>query len=44
MTAAGHAIEYASSVRLWLDSACIWLARFPLSIIQLTPRQSRSHG
>src|SRR6266508_5240095 len=38
MTAAGHAIEYASTVRVWLESARIWLARFPLSIIQLAMR------
>src|SRR6266540_3338028 len=38
MTAAGHAIEYASTVRVWFDSAHIWLARFPLSIIQLAMR------
>jgi putative oxidoreductase len=38
MTATGHAIEYASSVGLWLDSARIWLARFPLSVIQLAMR------
>jgi putative oxidoreductase len=38
MTAAGHAIQYASTVRVWFDSARIRLARFPLSIIQLAMR------
>src|SRR6266508_785327 len=35
MTAAGHAIEHASTARVWLDGGRIWLARFPLSVIQL---------
>jgi putative oxidoreductase len=38
MSAASHASEYASSVRVWLDIARAWLARFPLSIIQLAMR------
>jgi putative oxidoreductase len=38
MSAAGHANEYVSTVRVWFDSARIWLARFPLSIIQLAMR------
>lgn len=38
MTTTGHAIEYASTVRVWLDSARIGLARFPLSVIQLAMR------
>jgi len=38
MTAAGHEAEHASTVRIWFDSARIWLARFPLSIIQLAMR------
>lgn len=38
MTAAGHAIDYASMVRFWLDFGRKWLARFPLSIIQLAMR------
>jgi putative oxidoreductase len=38
MSAAGHAVEYVSTVRSWFDSARIWLARFPLSIIQLAMR------
>lgn len=38
MTAAGHAIEYASTIRVWFESARGWLARFPLSIIQLAMR------
>jgi putative oxidoreductase len=38
MSAAGHANEYVSTVRVWSDSARIWLARFPLSIIQLAMR------
>jgi hypothetical protein len=33
MSAAGHAAEHASTARVWLDGARIWLARFPLSII-----------
>ncbi len=38
MSAAGHAAEYASTVRVWLDGARIWLARFPLCSIQLAMR------
>jgi hypothetical protein len=38
MTAAGHTVEYASIVRVWFDSARTWVARFPLSIIQLAMR------
>jgi putative oxidoreductase len=38
MTAAGHATQFALSVRIWFDSVRIWLARFPLSIIQLAMR------
>jgi putative oxidoreductase len=38
VTAAGHAIEYASTVRAWFETARRWLARFPLSIIQLAMR------
>jgi putative oxidoreductase len=38
MSVAGHANEYVSAVRVWFDSARIWLARFPLSIIQLAMR------
>jgi putative oxidoreductase len=38
MSAAGHANEYVSNLRVWFDSARIWLARFPLSIIQLAMR------
>jgi putative oxidoreductase len=38
MSAAGHANEYVSTVRVWFDSARIWLARFPLCIIQLAMR------
>jgi putative oxidoreductase len=38
MSAARHANEYVSTVRVWFDSARIWLARFPLSIIQLAMR------
>jgi putative oxidoreductase len=38
VTTTGHSIEYASTVRAWLDSARIGLARFPLSVIQLAMR------
>jgi putative oxidoreductase len=38
VTAAGHAIEYASTARVWFESARRWFARFPLSIIQLAMR------
>ena len=38
MSAAGHANEYVSTVRVWFHSARKWLARFPLSIIQLAMR------
>jgi len=38
MSAAGHAAEHASTARVWLHGARIWLARFPLCIIQLGMR------
>jgi len=38
VSAAGHAAEHASAARGWLDGARVWLARFPLSIIQLAMR------
>ena len=38
MSAAGHVAKHASTARVWLDGARIWLARFPLSIIQLAMR------
>lgn len=38
MTAAGHEIEYPSTARVWFDASRIWIARFPLSIIQLAMR------
>jgi putative oxidoreductase len=38
MTAVGHATGYASIVPRWFESAHIWLARFPLSLIQLAMR------
>jgi putative oxidoreductase len=38
MTAVGHAIEYASIVRRWFESGRVWLARFPLCLIQLGMR------
>jgi putative oxidoreductase len=38
MTVVSHAIGNASTMRVWLDGARIWLARFPLSIIQLAMR------
>jgi len=38
MTASGHVLEHASAVRIWFNSARIWLARFPLSVIQLAMR------
>ena len=38
MSAAGHAAEYASAARVWVNSARVWLARFPLSLIQLAMR------
>jgi len=38
MTVVSHAIGNASTMRIWRDGARIWLARFPLSIIQLAMR------
>ena len=38
MSAAGHAAEHASAARVWLNSARVWLARFPLCLIQLAMR------
>ena len=38
MSAASHAAEHASTARVWLHCARIWLARFPLCIIQLGMR------
>ena len=38
MSAVGHSIGYASIVRRWLESGRVWLARFPLCLIQLTMR------
>jgi putative oxidoreductase len=38
MIAATHTNEYTSTVRVWLVGARIWLARFPLSVIQLAMR------
>jgi putative oxidoreductase len=40
VTAAAHAAEHISTMRVWLDGARISLARFPLSIIQLAMRIS----
>jgi putative oxidoreductase len=38
VSAAGHAAEHASVARGWLNSARVWLARFPLCLIQLAMR------
>src|SRR6516165_2998029 len=38
VSAAGHAAEHASAARVWLNSARVWLARFPLCLIQLAMR------
>jgi putative oxidoreductase len=38
MSAAGHVAKHASTARVWLDGARMWLARFPLCIIQLAMR------
>jgi putative oxidoreductase len=38
VTAAGHAIEYASTAHVWFESMRRWLVRFPLSIIQVAMR------
>src|SRR5262249_54549917 len=34
-SAAGHAAEHASTARVWLNSARVWLARFPLCLLLL---------
>jgi putative oxidoreductase len=38
MNAIAHAIGYASIVRCWFESRRVWLARFPLCLIQLAMR------
>src|SRR5262249_56109280 len=38
VSAAGHAAEHASAARVWLNSARVRLARFPLCLIQLVMR------
>jgi len=38
VSAAGHAAEHASAARVWLNSTRVWLARFPLCLIQLAMR------